>query len=119
MNDLSGAIGAAIATADPEKLKALDATLDAYARDFPDEIDWALGGQAPALLHQLLLAIDAGRRLSNSLSLRLVPEGKSERDAVQSTVVALDQRSSSGSRVEASLTKPSQVHSIYGLPELW
>jgi hypothetical protein len=59
MHELIGAVETALATADPAKLKALAETIEAYAHDFPEEYDWALGAQAPVLLHRLLLVIDA------------------------------------------------------------
>jgi len=36
--------------------------MDAYHDDFPDEWHWAAGGQAPALLHHLFMAIDMACR---------------------------------------------------------
>ncbi len=58
MHELIEAVEAALATADPAKRKVLAETIDAYSRDFPDEYFWAIGAQAPTLLHHLLLAID-------------------------------------------------------------
>ena len=34
------------------------AAVDAYARDFPEEFEWAVSVQAPALLYHLMLSID-------------------------------------------------------------
>ena len=51
-----------IRSADSEKRQALAQTIDAYHGDYPDEFNWATGGQAPALLHNLMLAIDTACR---------------------------------------------------------
>ena len=48
--ELLDAIQSVIKAADPEKRDALARTIDAYAKDFPDEFFWAVGPQAPMLL---------------------------------------------------------------------
>jgi hypothetical protein len=62
MYELLDAIEAVIKAADPAKRKALAQTVDAYAADFPDDFWWAVGPQAPTLLHHLLQMIDAACR---------------------------------------------------------
>jgi hypothetical protein len=62
MYEVFDAIEATIATADPVKREALAKTIDAYARDFPHEFLWAIGPQAPMLLHQVLTTIDVACR---------------------------------------------------------
>jgi hypothetical protein len=82
MYELLDAVEAVITAADPAKREALAKTIDAYAEDFPDEFFWAIGAQAPTLLHHLLSAIDAACRPSSQSkprpAIRLVdrkPEG--------------------------------------------
>ena len=82
MYDLASALGAAIKAADPEKRKALAETIDAYAEDFPHELYWAIGAQAPTLLSSLVGAIDSACRPESQskprAAIRLVdrkPEG--------------------------------------------
>jgi len=62
MYELFQAIDAAISASDPLKRETLARTIDAYARDFPDEFCWAIGPQAPTLLHQVLTTIDMACR---------------------------------------------------------
>jgi hypothetical protein len=62
--EILDALEAIIKATDPQKRNHLAETIDAYAEDFPDEYYWALGGQAPAMLHMLLMAIDAACRES-------------------------------------------------------
>jgi hypothetical protein len=50
MYEVLEAIEAALRTADPAQLKSLAETIDAYAKDFPEEFFWATGAQAPWLL---------------------------------------------------------------------
>jgi hypothetical protein len=82
MYELLDAVEAVITAADPAKREALAKTIDAYAEDFPEEFFWAIGAQAPTLLHHLLSAIDAACRPSSQSkprpAIRLVdrkPEG--------------------------------------------
>ena len=58
------ALEAIIKASDLQKRNHLAETIDAYAEDFPDEYYWAIGGQAAAMLHMLLTAIDAACRES-------------------------------------------------------
>ncbi|MGN6749139.1 MAG: hypothetical protein ACTHJS_11155 [Xanthobacteraceae bacterium] len=51
-----------IRSAGSEKRQALAQIIDAYHEDCPDEFNWATGGQTPALLHNLMLAIDTASR---------------------------------------------------------
>jgi len=60
--ELLDAIDAVIKAADPAKREALARTIDAYAEDFPEDLFWATGSQAPMLLHHLLNAIDSACR---------------------------------------------------------
>ncbi len=62
MHDIFEAVEAAIVGADPVKREALAKTLDAFAEDSPDAFFWAVGPQAPALLHQLMMTIDVACR---------------------------------------------------------
>jgi len=62
MYDLLDAIEEVIKGADPAKREALAQTIDAYADDFPEDFFWAVGGQAPALLHHLMMIIDTASR---------------------------------------------------------
>jgi hypothetical protein len=41
-----------------DKREALEAALDAYAEEFPEEFDWATSGRSPALLYHLMTCID-------------------------------------------------------------
>jgi hypothetical protein len=58
MGDFLDAVEAALRAADPAKRKALAETIDAYQDDFPEEFNWAIGVQAPALLYNLMMVID-------------------------------------------------------------
>jgi hypothetical protein len=40
------------------KRNELANALETYADDFPEEFEWAVGGQSPALLHHLMMIID-------------------------------------------------------------
>ena len=62
MYELLEAIEAAIKAADPATRETLAETIDAYTEDFPDDFFWAIGPQAPVLLHHLLMLIDAACR---------------------------------------------------------
>jgi len=62
MYEFVNAVEEAIKAADPAKRQALAETIDAYHDDFPIEFHWAIGEQAPALLHNLMLAIDTACR---------------------------------------------------------
>jgi hypothetical protein len=62
MHAVVDALVDAIATADPAKRQTLAAAMDGYHDDFPDEWHWAAGGQAPALLHHVFMAIDMACR---------------------------------------------------------
>ena len=59
MYELLDAIEAVVKAADPVKRAGLAHTIDAYSEDFPEEFFWAIGPQSPALLHNMLMAIDA------------------------------------------------------------
>jgi hypothetical protein len=56
------AVEETIKTADPAKRESLAAVIDAYHDDFPEEFDWATGKRAPALLYNLMMAIDIACR---------------------------------------------------------
>jgi len=56
------ALEVTIKTGDSANRKALAKTMDAYHEDFPDDFHWAIGPQAPALLHMLMTIIDAACR---------------------------------------------------------
>jgi len=60
MHELLNALEEALKAADPKKREALAKTLDAYSEDFPEEFQWVIGAQSPALLHNLVMTIDAG-----------------------------------------------------------
>jgi hypothetical protein len=57
MYDLVEALENVIASSDPAMRDTLARTFDSYADDFPEEFGWAVGGQAPALLVQLMMGI--------------------------------------------------------------
>ena len=61
-HELFRAIIELIVTANPDRREALGTTIEAYARDFPEDFHWGVGASAPALLHHLLSAIEAGCR---------------------------------------------------------
>jgi len=82
MYELLDALEAAIASAEPAKVKALAETIDAYHDDFPEDFHWAVGAQAPTLLYHLFSTIDAACRPGSAsktrAAVRLVdrkPEG--------------------------------------------
>lgn len=52
------AIEAVIKVADPAQREALAKTMDAYQEDCREDFYWAIGGQAPALLQNLMRTID-------------------------------------------------------------
>jgi hypothetical protein len=56
--DLCAAIETMIRTADPARRRAVARAFDGYAATFPANYDWAVSGQAPALLHFLMGAIE-------------------------------------------------------------
>jgi hypothetical protein len=56
--DLTAAIECMIRTADASRRKAVARAFDGYARSFPANYEWAVSGQAPALLHFLMGAIE-------------------------------------------------------------
>ena len=58
MFDVLDALEAAIRSSDPAKRAALAETIDAYAKDEPDEYFWATGAQAPTLLNRLMTVIE-------------------------------------------------------------
>jgi len=58
MYELLESIEAAIESAEPAKREALAKTINAYMSDFPDEYFWAVGPQAPTLLHHIMHAIE-------------------------------------------------------------
>lgn len=62
MYELLDALEAVIQAADPAKRAALAEVLDGYAETFPDEFYWATSAQAPTLLHNLMMAVDASCR---------------------------------------------------------
>jgi len=62
MYELLDALEAVIKAAGPAKREALAETIDAYHDDFPEDFHWAVGAQAPTLLSNLMLAIDAACR---------------------------------------------------------
>jgi hypothetical protein len=62
MHDVTDAIEALIGAASPELRENLAETIAAYAEDCPDEFFWAIGAQAPVLLHNLVMSIDMASR---------------------------------------------------------
>jgi hypothetical protein len=56
--DLCAAIENMIRTADPVRRRAVARAFDDYAATFPGNYNWAVSGQAPALLHFLLGSIE-------------------------------------------------------------
>jgi len=58
MYELLEAIEAAIGSAEPAKREALAKTINAYMNDFPEDYFWAVGPQAPTLLHHIMHAIE-------------------------------------------------------------
>jgi len=106
------ALQVAIATADPAKREALATTIEAYARDFPDVLCWAIGEQSPILLHQLLSAIDAGCRPSQRPLLAICTSERKPRPAPSSSQLGSAKRA-------GALAGSGQVNATYGLPELW
>jgi hypothetical protein len=61
MYELLEAIEAAIESAEPVKREALSQTINAYMNDFPEEYFWAVGPQAPTLLHHIMHSIEPSR----------------------------------------------------------
>jgi hypothetical protein len=73
---LCAAIENCLRTADPARRKAVAKAFDGYARSFPQNYEWAIGGQAPALLHFLMGSIEMTCAEAPSKSkpdLRVVP----------------------------------------------
>jgi hypothetical protein len=62
MYQFVNAVEEMIRSADSEKRQALAHTIDVYHGDYPEEFNWATSGQAPALLHNLMLSIDTACR---------------------------------------------------------
>jgi hypothetical protein len=62
MYDLLEALEAVIKAADPAKRAKLAEVIDAYSEHFPEEFFWAVGAQSPALLHNLIMMVDASCR---------------------------------------------------------
>jgi hypothetical protein len=56
--DLCIAIENMVRTADPMRRRAVARAFDGYARSFPANYEWAVSGQAPALLHFLMGSIE-------------------------------------------------------------
>jgi hypothetical protein len=56
--DLCASIENMIRTADPARRRTVARAFDGYARSFPANYEWAVSGQAPALLHFLMGAIE-------------------------------------------------------------
>jgi hypothetical protein len=56
--DFLDAVEDVIKSAPPEKRAALAQTINAYAKDFPEEFFWATGPQAPNMLHMLMVTVD-------------------------------------------------------------
>lgn len=79
--ELLDAIEGAIKSAPAATRETLAATIAAYADDFPDDYFWAIGPQAPMMLHHLMSAIEAaanGEGETKARVIRLVdrkPEG--------------------------------------------
>jgi hypothetical protein len=55
---LCAAIENCLRTADPARRQAVSKAFDGYARSFPQDYEWAISGQAPALLHFLMGSIE-------------------------------------------------------------
>jgi hypothetical protein len=84
--ELLDALEAVIKAADPAKREHLAKTIDAYSEDFVNDFYWAIGAQAPTLLSNLMLAIDAACRPEAQSKPRRVfrlvdrkPEGDAEK----------------------------------------
>jgi hypothetical protein len=58
MYELLESIEAAIGSAGQPERDALAKTINSYMNDFPDEYFWAVGPQAPTLLHHIMHAIE-------------------------------------------------------------
>jgi hypothetical protein len=56
------AIEAVIKAADPAKREALARAMDGYHECFPEDFHWAIGPQAPMVLHNLFMTVDAACR---------------------------------------------------------
>jgi hypothetical protein len=59
MYGLLDALESIIKAAAEDKRKKLGEALDAYVNDFLEEFDWAISGMSPALLHHLMICVDA------------------------------------------------------------
>lgn len=77
MYEFLEALEAVVKAADPSKRAALSDIIDAYADSFPEEFAWAIGAQAPTLLHNLMMTIDSSCRPETQSTarpvIRLVP----------------------------------------------
>jgi hypothetical protein len=79
--DVCSAIENMIRTADPARRRAVARAFDGYARSFPANYEWAVSGQAPALLHFLMGSIEMTCAEAPSKSkpdLRVVPFKKAQ-----------------------------------------
>ena len=57
MYELLDTVQVLVHASEPALKTALNSVFDAYSRHFPDEYFWAIGPQAPALLHNLMFAL--------------------------------------------------------------
>ncbi len=79
--ELMDAIEGAIKSAPAAERKALAATIAAYSEDFPDDYFWAVGPQAPVMLHHLMNAIETAANDEGETKARVIrlvdrkPEG--------------------------------------------
>jgi hypothetical protein len=78
--DLCAAIENMVRTADPARRRAVARAFDGYAHSFPQNYEWAVSGQAPALLHFLMGSIEmtCSEAPKSKPDLRVVPLTKSE-----------------------------------------
>jgi hypothetical protein len=113
-HELFRAIIELIVTSNPDRREALGTTIKAYARDFPEDFHWAVGSTAPALLHHLLSAIEAGCRPPD-----LPPQAVQLVDRMPAANVRGQRDLQQGIGCTVRPAAPSQVRSVYGLPELW
>ena len=60
MYEMLEALEETLKASNPKKREELAKTLDAYSEDFPEEFRRVIGAQSPALLHNLVMTIDAG-----------------------------------------------------------
>lgn len=58
MYELLDALEQVITATDPAKRRTLADTINAYAKDYPDDFFWATGAQSPTLLSNLMMIID-------------------------------------------------------------